>query len=353
MVRYDSINELCPSDIFNDYILELSTCQVLDIESVYCDIKDITSTTTIQTVSGGTASISRRRRQLLQQESQGFDIYVLMQIFTEDDITLTNIIDRYLINSQDFAYQVDGRWKKNAVDKQLSVGKVMAILTGSDTTTTTPSPTFVSDILSTIPEFRFTQTGDEFIAGVEEIPRSQLTLTEGVLVVVGSCIVLCFCIICLCTWANSCKEKDPLAPEDGSYDEGNGDTNNMNNNYGNQNRNGAIRQINDNADEAENVLLEAVEEDEQKAPVQQHVIVEVDEKQQQQQEPEDSIQKVLSMNGYAEFEDSDVRGSQIALPLTPAGMQTHQYPRQQTRDFALQKGPVISQIQTKKVKIYT
>ena len=58
------------------------------------------------------------------------------------------------------------------------------------------------------------------------------------------------------------------------------------------------------------------------------------------------------MNGYAEFEDSDIRDSQIAMPSTPGGtLQNGYHTRQDLEEWVFQKGPVISQYSQKKLSI--
>lgn len=362
LVRYDSINNLCPSDVFNDYLLELSTCQVLDIESVYCDIKDITSTTTIETVPPSHSSISRRR---MQEDRLGFDIYIFMQISMEDENSLNDIIDRF-INKADFPYQIDEKWKQNANHHEINVGDVLTISTGSETIT--PSPTDQDGVLTTFPGLIFNRSGDPFIEDVvTKAEDGPINVLEAMIIVVVSAAVLLLCLVFGVKCYN--KNKKTYDTVDDPYAEGRSDnetdTQNILEQHGhsqskrqlfeNMNQNSErrqqspqqdIRRIDQNGDEAENALSNVVQEEEEKVGMkQQHYIVEVDEK-----APEDSLQKLLAMNGYAEFEDSDIREDQIALPLTPGNQTNAYHTRQDSGEWVLQKGPVISQIQTKKVK---
>lgn len=285
----------------------------------------------------------------------------------ENENSLNDIIDRF-IKSDDFPYQIDEKWKQNANHRDLIVGDVLTILTESEMITTTPSPTEPDDVNSTFPGPVFTRTGDPFIEDFE--PQSnigQLTLTEALLIVVGVAAGLAVVLCCVCKYYRN-NRKPQYAADDDPFTEGKSDNENDNDNetqnvleqHGhseskrllfenmNQQRENReqMRRIDPNVDEVESALPHAVQEEEEKVPTKQHHIVEVNEN-----EVEDSLQKLLSMNGYAEFEDSDIRDSQIALPLSPGGtLQNGYHTAQDSREWAFQKGPVISQIQTKKVK---
>ena len=134
-VRYEAMQELCPSPRYDTWLVELSACQVLDRESTYCDVTDITSLSTIRQQEEADSNAPARRR--LASEA-GFDIYLVMDLSAHDHEDLKSISDYVMLYDQ-FAHDVQERWRNNGEAQGVSIGRILSVVSEHDIPTLAPS----------------------------------------------------------------------------------------------------------------------------------------------------------------------------------------------------------------------
>eukprot|EP01084_Bolivina_argentea_P089623 161676_1 len=203
-IEYDNVHDLCPTDdSFGDYFLELSTCQVLDIESTFCEIVSIT---TIQTLPTDINSGNVRR--LIDNVIDEFAIFIAMDI-SADNINDFSDIERQ-INDNSFAGAVNQKWQINSAN---TARKITQIWTEEDIITPSPVEQFTIAPSTTTTDYT---GGDEF--GVQDETVGKIGKPTAIGMVIGISIVLVFCA-CLCVQCRNKKYKDK-SPQESDMTEG-------------------------------------------------------------------------------------------------------------------------------------
>ena len=364
-IQYDAINDICPSHNYDQYALEVSLCGAVNLNSTSCDVEDISS---ISTLYDHTISVTEQpsQRRLIRSRIRssisddiGFEIYVLMTIYAQDQAALYLI--EQLINSPDFVSKVEEQWKNNE-DGSDSIGDIISIFTEDNVQPPTSQPaSSVTATPTTSPSLNDgTDTGYVGVASVQT-NDGVLGVGESIIIVVGSALLLAFCLVitrCCCLYNPKHIDMDeehsqseglptederdlvPISREKEVY---------------NMDRINDVSSMVDSSralrgrKQEENVLLQETDEEDtgRISPLTEldqilvHREINV---------PEDSIEKVLNFNGIAEFESSTSAMRALPAPVTP-GAQVF-IERTDSADWRLQKGPIISQIQAQKVQSF-